>query len=414
MEGTYGRSSHLTSYCVGRDDEDPHHTILSGGQGCLVVAATATAPWDDRPVRVAVDATPLLGLRTGVGRYVRELVDSLVRSPRREGLEIRLVPMTMRGRRELKAPPGATTRGCPVPARLLQVAWARSASPPVEWISGGCDVFHATNFVLPPRRGAAGVVTIHDLTFLHFPAAVEKGVLRYRELVPRSVSSADMIVCPSAAVAGEVTDTFRVPTDRIMVTPLGVDSGWFRAIPCPPSRLSLLGLPESYLLFVGTREPRKQLATLISAHRMLLTDDSDTPDLVLVGPAGWGAQPATGPRLHILDYVPDEDLKAVVAGAQAVVMPSRYEGFGLPILEALACGVPVVASDIAAHREVGGDHAIYAPVGDAESFASGIQEALQTWRDPAKSSGRRRWARQWTWSRCAGLTIQAYERARSQ
>jgi glycosyltransferase involved in cell wall biosynthesis len=380
-------------------------------------------------MRVGLDATPLLGPRTGVGRYVAGLVEALAELPGGEPGELALIPFTWRGTADLPrvAPAGPRLR-CGrrrVPARLLHAAWTAVAFPPVEWLAGPVDVFHATNFVAPPSRRAATVVTIHDLTYLRHPEMVTAASARYRDLVPRALRRGATVCTPTAAVGAEVADAYRLPPERLVVTPLGVDPAWRAATPPDPAWLAATGLPERYLLFVGSREPRKNLPTLLAAYRQLLgglvpgagrgASGSPVPPLVLVGPAGWGEAldlaglPAEAVRTP--GYLPEDDLARVVAGAAALVFPSWYEGFGLPALEALACGTPVVASDLPALREVLDDQAELVPPGDAAALADALARVLEDpGGEPARTARRTR-AAPFTWAACAQATLTAYRRA---
>jgi hypothetical protein len=158
-------------------------------------------------VRVGIDATPLLGLRTGIGVYTERLLSELA-APDGDD-EFVATAFTLRGAGRLGAslPGGVAARSRPVPARLLRALWARTEVPPVEWLCGRVDVFHATNFVLPPTRRAGGVVTVHDLSFLRYPETVTPASLRYRDLVPRSVRRAAVVCALTHAVAAEIADT---------------------------------------------------------------------------------------------------------------------------------------------------------------------------------------------------------------
>ena len=155
---------------------------------------------------------------------------------------------------------------------------------------------------------------------------------------------------------------------------------------------------------VGTVEPRKNLPLLVSAHRLL----PEAPPLVLVGGARWAGEVAASPRVHLTGYVPDEDLRRIVAGARVLAYPSRREGFGLPPLEALACGVPVVVSDLPVLREVLGGHARFVPVGDAEALSAGLAATLSEERTPAGTAAARAHAASFTWERFAGRIVQVY------
>jgi glycosyltransferase involved in cell wall biosynthesis len=365
-----------------------------------------------------MDVTPLLGATTGVGRYVASLIDSLAQAgSTADGDAVRGTAFTLRNRAALpgRMPPRTSLAGPPVPARLLQRLWSRSDLVPVTWLSGPVDVFHGTNFVLPPTGGAAGVVTIHDLSYLRTPHTVNDASLAYRELVPRSIRRAAVVCTPSQAVADEVSETYRVPPDRIAVTPLGVVSSWATAQPLDDAQRRRLGLPRDYYVFSGSLEPRKNLPLLLEAQRRLRAADPQFPTLVLMGPPGWG------PRLDLLDlapdaviltgYLDDEVLHRTVAGARLLVYPSAYEGFGLPPLEAFACGVPVVASDLPVVREViGADPELVGlvPPGDVDALTEAVHARLTT-SDPRDAANRRRaHAADFTWARTAQLTRRAY------
>jgi glycosyltransferase involved in cell wall biosynthesis len=370
-------------------------------------------------MRVGLDATPLLGPRTGVGQYTAGLVEALQALP--GGPELALVPFTWRGARDL---PGAVALGSRavagrrrVPARALQAAWSRLEVPPVEWLAGRLDCFHATNFVAPPARRAAVVVTVHDLTFRTRPELVAPASLRYRRLVPRSLARAAVVCTPTAAVAAELAEAYGVAPERVAVTPLGVREAYRSARPPAPAWLAGHGLPPSYVLFVGSLEPRKNLPVLLAAYRELLAQGTDVPPLVLAGPGGWGPAPdAAGlppGTVVTTGYLPAAELVQVMAGAAVFAFPSAVEGFGLPPLEALACGVPVVASDLPALREVLGPHAAFAPAGDAGALAAALAKTLAGEPDGAATAARRAHAARFTWHACATATLAAYRRALS-
>jgi glycosyltransferase involved in cell wall biosynthesis len=337
--------------------------------------------------------------------------------------ELALVPFSWRGTAGLPAaaPSGPRVRvgRRRAPARLLQAAWSRFPWPPVEWLAGPVDVFHATNFTAPPTRRAATVVTIHDLTYLRYPELVTDASARYRDLVPRALHRGALVVTPTAAVATDVAGEYGLSQDRLVVTPLGVDDTWRRAVAPDPAWLASHGLPDRYLLFVGNREPRKNLPTLLTAYRELhssrVVGATTVPPLVLVGPPGWGEALDTaglpGGAVRTPGYLPEPDLTRVVAGAAALVVPSWYEGFGLPALEALACGTPVVASDLPAHREVLGDQADLFPPGDPDALAATLAKVLDDpGGEPARAARRTR-AAGFTWENCATATLSAYRRA---
>jgi glycosyltransferase involved in cell wall biosynthesis len=362
-------------------------------------------------VNVALDATPLLGPRTGVGQYVDQLVRAMVRLP--NAPELVLSPFTIRGgRRPADLPQAILWRHRPFPARGLQWMWQRVPFPSAEVLTGRTDVFHATNFVAPPTRRAHTVVTVHDLSFVTFPDTVTRQVARYRELVPRALDRAAIVLTPSHSVAAEVREHYGLPADRVEATPLGVDPSWAEATAMSQADLAALGLPARFLLFIGARQPRKDLPTLLAAHRDARSADPETPPLVLVGPPGWGEEAdLTGSGVLVRDHLPRPVLQRLVASATAVVMPSLYEGFGLPVLEAMAAGTTVLASDIAAHREVGGDVPRFFTARAVDELAALILDVSRE-TPPAgiRARGRERAAAA-TWTACAQATVRAYQRA---
>lgn len=361
-------------------------------------------------MRVALDATPLIGPRTGVGHYVAGLVDGLLSLPRPP--EVVLTAFTLRGRGQLVPPPGASVAGRPAPARALQAAWLRAPFPPVELLSGRADVFHATNFVLPPRARAAGVVMVHDLAYEKLPEVVTAASLRYRRLVPKALVDPGVVVTtPTEAVADEVADFYRIDRSRVVATPLGVSDEWYGAQPAAPSWLAARRLPERYLLFVGSLEPRKNLATLLKAHAAAQAESADVPTLLLVGPPGWGEAVERREGVVATGYLPHDQLRSLVAGAVALTLPSRYEGFGLPLLEAFACGTPVIAGRVPALQEVSAGLAPIVDPDDVDGLAHQLVVAAASGRDEAAAAARVERARTFTWRRCAEASLTAYHQA---
>ncbi|GAA2816593.1 glycosyltransferase family 1 protein [Saccharopolyspora taberi] len=337
-------------------------------------------------LRVLLDGTPLLGSRTGIGRYTASLAAALVSE-----VDLRLIGFTTRGWRELRSLAPSRVVGPPIPARVLRALWSRGAFPPVELLAGRCDVVHGTNFVLPPSVRAGGVVTVHDLAFLDAPEEAPG----LAELVRASVRRAAAVCTPTEAVADSVCSRLGVDRSKIVVTPLGVDPEWFDATPPDQEVRSRHGIPDDYLLFVGADGPRKGLPGLLRAHA------DDLPPLVVAGPG----DAARGDRVLRTGYLPDSRLRRLVAGARALVLPSRDEGFGLPALEAFACGVPVVCSDVAALREVTSGHASLFRYGDTDALRAALRRALES---PPESAALRAHAAGFTWSRCAEATLRAY------
>lgn len=312
---------------------------------------------------------------------------------------------TLRGWHKLRTvlPHGVRARGMPVSARALRQTWLRSKFPPVGLFAGRADVVHGTNFVLPATLRAAGVLTIHDLAFLDAPGELAPSDKDLPALVRRGAKRADVICTPTAAVADAVAERLDVDRGKIDVTPLGVDPGWFTGRPPSRGLRERLRLPSDYLLFTGAPGPRKGLDWLAKAH----ATDPELPPMVFAGP---GTFPVTERSMHV-GYLSDVDLQGVVAGAAAVVLPSRDEGFGLPVLEAMACDVPVVCTDVPALREIAGGFAHLVPYGDVDGLATALAEAVAETDPVATEASRRAHAAGFTWHHCAEATVAAYRRA---
>ncbi len=343
----------------------------------------------------------------GTGRYARELAAALAAS----------------------APSGSTVSGwvgahgdfaaAKVPGvdgphrlalghRALAVAWERGIGPQPRH----ADVVHAPTLLVPPRRRTPLVVTIHDaVPWTHPETLTPRGVAFHRRMGARAAATADRIVVPTQATADRLAGVFDFG-DRVRVVPLGVAAG----LSIPPDaalRRKGFGLPERYLVTVATLEPRKGLDILLDG---LAAGGVDVP-LAVVGPKGWGGVDVESQararglsdRVLALGLLGDADLSAVVGGALALVAPSREEGFGLPVIEAMALGTPAVVSDAPALVEVAGGAAIVTPVGDPAALALALQALIA---DPGhgellRDAGRRR-AADFSWTRAAEAMWDVY------
>lgn len=259
-------------------------------------------------------------------------------------------------------------------------------------------------YVVPLGTPGRAAVTIHDISFEEHPeffAAHDRVALR--KLVPRAARRSDLILTVSQWTKDGIVERYRVPPDRVVVTPNGVDPSF---LPDGPSH------PGNYLLFVGAVQPRKDPEVAIRAMRVIDHDLS----LVMAGPDKLGAdrtrdvasEIGVAERVTWLGYVDRAKLGELYRGAACLVFPSRYEGFGLPVLEAMACGTPVVASRATSIPEIAGEAAILVDPGDPEALADGVVRALAR-RDELRAAGIAR-AKEFTWARTAELTAAAYGR----
>ncbi len=329
-------------------------------------------------LRLAVDATPLLGPRTGVGTFCTEV---LARLAPRDDLDVTAFAVTWRGRGALRgvAPPGVRVVTRPLAARPARMLWRRSDFPPLEWWTGAVDVVHGPNAVVPPTRSAARVLTVHDLTAVHHPEMCTPDVLHYPELIRRAAAAGAWVHTVSQFVGDEVVEVLGVPAERVVVIP----NGPTHVPEADPVVGRALAGAERYLLFLGTIEPRKDLPVLVEAFDEVASTDPDLR-LVLAGPDGWGVAELErslldahhADRVLRLGWVGDAARAALLHGAAALVYPSRYEGFGLPILEGNSCGIPVVATSAGSIPEVAGDAAALVPPADPGALADALRRVL--------------------------------------
>jgi len=367
-------------------------------------------------VRILVDYRPALRERTGVGEYVHELVRAYTSLPDARGDDVRLFTSSWKDRpapglgRELRA----TVVDRRVPVRALNYLWHRLEWPPVEAVAGKADVVHALHPLLIPARAAAQVITVHDLFFLSNPERTRDEIRRdYPELAARHAGRADAIATPSAYTAGQVTRTLGVSADRIQVCPPGAPS-WtsLGRGPHVPS--------DGYILFLSTLEPRKNVGGLLDAFELVVARKTRVPRLVLAGRATadsreWldriGRAPLAG-RVEHRGYVGAAHREALFAGARLLVMPSLDEGFGLPVLESMSAGVPVIASRRGALPEVLGDAGPLVDPRDPRGLAEAIERMIEDepYARACAQAGLDR-AAAFSWTRTAGLVRQMYEAA---
>lgn len=334
---------------------------------------------------MAVDATALLDRPTGIGVYVGELMRGLAA---RSDVDARAFAVSFRGRNRLTevVPAGVTVRSRPLPARLARLAWQHADRPTAAWLAGGTDVVHGPNYVVPPGGGAAEVVTVSDLSAVHFPEMCTPDVLQWPGLLNRALARGAWVHTISGSVADEIRALHPTAADRVVAVPLAVRRPTGPSPATDARRGRHLAGGSRYVLALGTVEPRKDLPSLVAAFDTLAADDADLR-LVLAGPDGpdqRGVEALTAARdrsphrrrIVRLGWVDDDQRLALLRGASVVGYASRYEGFGLVPLEAIAAGTPVVATAVGALPEVLADGALLVPPGDVAALAAALGRVL--------------------------------------
>lgn len=380
---------------------------------------------------VVLDALLVNRQPTGVGRSILELVRALAAEPR--GMRFSLLATEP----DMFSWLADNTDWCVVPCpeaaggTLRKALFTQWRLPGLVKRLGGC-LLHSLQFVAPLRLTVPSVVTVHDLAYLHYPGTVEQPRRAYYGLlVPPTLRRAAAIVTNSRATADDVGSTFPRTASSISVTPFGTPSWIWDAMAVGTAdggSGSVAGATEGrpYLLFVGTLEPRKNLEGLLTAYKRFrrqaaaeLPSGDVLPDLLLVGGRGWKdsrlrslMEPLMKAGcLRVEDYCGPEDLYRHYQAARALLLPSLHEGFGFPILEAMALGLPVLTSSRGAMLEVAGEEAVLVDPDDPDDMVRGLVRIFTDvdLRRRSRDRGPQR-ARTWTWERTAAATVEVYRR----
>jgi glycosyltransferase involved in cell wall biosynthesis len=370
-------------------------------------------------VNIVIDVSPAVYHRAGIGRFAYELAKTLAT----EAPEHRYTAF-------YNQPPGATPSFDPgldiLPRRSvpwadkpwrLRVLLAHYVRRGQDALVGDADVFHATDHLLPYLHDAANVFSLHDLTFLTTETHTTLNGLFLRLSMRRFLERADAIVVPSEATKTDALRYFRLPEAKLHVVPYGVDQRFFQVeSDAVRSALQKYSLPDTFILSVGTIEPRKNLSRLLDAYLLLRAQGIAMP-LVLVGRKGWRSQEflkrleaaQLGQDVQLLGFVDDFDLPALYAAATVFVYPSLYEGFGFPVLEAMASGTPVVCSNAASLPEVVGQAGLLVSPYDSDELSTAMLAVISKsdLRAALKEAGHQQ-AQQFNWSATARATLGVY------
>ncbi len=374
-------------------------------------------------MRIGIDVTSAITQGGGIGRYTRELVQALIELDNSN--EYRLFsakqPPILPVPDPIPAAPHVKYFPAHIDERWLYRLWYRLRLPlPVQIFTGQLDLFHSPDFVLPPVNGRIPtLLTVHDLSFVHSPETFPEKLVAYlNRVVPWSVKRATHILADSLATKRDLITIWQVPSEKISVLYCGVNER-FQPITDEAELTAVrqkydLG-KNPYLLCVGTVQPRKNYQMLIRAFRPVA--DQFSHNLIIAGGKGWlydemlsevERQGLNG-RVRFIGFVDDADLPALYSGADLVVMPSLYEGFGLPLLEAMACGVPTISSNVSSLPEVVGETAVQLPPKDEPMWTQSIINLLDDrgQRNQLVMMGQQR-VKEFTWQKAARQLSEIY------
>jgi glycosyltransferase involved in cell wall biosynthesis len=370
-------------------------------------------------MRIAIDGMPLASKKTGIGHYTFELAKSLASiAPSDDFTVITPIPLEPSVADDFERVPLVNLHVCCLAPRLLNRRWW-SVGLPLYLRRSSFDLFHGTNYDIPLWGHVPTVLTIHDLSLLLQREVHEQHLVRRaRRRLPLMARAASTIVTPTQSVKREVCDHLRIDPDKIVVTPEAPRRIFERIdINKTGEVRKRLGIKDNFILFVGTIEPRKNLLRLVQAFEHIVRTTSLRPQLVIAGKKGWLGDEVfayvtksnLNDRVSFTGYLHDEDLCALYSSCSLFVYPSLYEGFGLPPLEAMACGAPVVTSKIPAIEEVVNGAARLIDPNSVEELATCLQQLLideEARRQLCVKAVER--VRNFTWERTAKCTLQAY------
>jgi len=361
--------------------------------------------------RIALDVSQMVYGGHGVGRYTEELARALLSCSDFKftfyaGV-LRQLPFFLL-RRRIKPWSRANWRLLPLPPRVAELVWNHTPLP-FEFVSGSQDLIHTSDWTAPLTR-CPSVTTIHDLVFHHYPQTVHPNIRRVQTTrLSRAIRAGTHFIADSKNTKTDLMKIYSLPSSRITVIYPGISSQFTQVTKNQITQVkNIYKLPDRYLLTLATREPRKNLSRLIQAWSTLKSTFPTIPPLVIAGRYGWGQETPPPTGVLVTGYINDSDLPALYSGAKLLVYPSLYEGFGFPVLEAMACGTPVVTSNTSSLPEVAGDAAILINPQDPIAIAAGIKQALahtQTLREKGL-----RQAKRFSWDRTARATLAVYQK----
>ncbi len=374
-------------------------------------------------MKIAIDYTAALKQSGGIGRYTRGLITTLASLDDKNSYKLLVTPDAPRdGLQTFQSHQNFSSKVYPLPERWMTIGWHRFYLPiPVECFAGPVDLFHSPNFILPPTQRAKTLLTVHDLSFIRHPQGAVAALRKWLEkVVPRSLARADHILADSKSTKQDLIQIFNINPKTITVVGAGVEER-FQPITdqlmlktvrqryrLPPS--------EKFILGLGTLEPRKNFSGLIESFSQ--SPVRETHHLVIAGGKGWlyndiFAAAKTSPvaeRIHLIGFVADDDLPALYSLADIFAFPSHYEGFGIPVIEAMACGTPVVCANNSCLPEVAGQSALQITATDTTALAEALDRMATeaSLRQQAINKGFRQ-AQKFSWPAATKRLLRVYQ-----
>jgi glycosyltransferase involved in cell wall biosynthesis len=379
-------------------------------------------------MKIGIDISPAINEKAGIGRYSYNLVTNLLKIDHKNQYFlfsnfIRDPDGTKKERLNSLCKPNSKVKNYLLPGKIKELIWKSPFISPIDLLLGKVDVFHGLNFLCIPYHVKSAIVTIYDLAFLKFPEQVGKGYAEYfTKATKNAVFNSDIIISISQSTKDDLIELLQVPKEKIKVIYLGVEDYFFIKVnPVKRRKIALkYNLPQKYILYVGTLEPRKNIVGLVKAFNLLNKNLQTKYKLVIAGEKGWlydeifqtVANLKLGDKVIFTGFIPDCDLPAIYQGAKIFVLPSFYEGFGLPILEAMASGCPTISSNTSSMPEVVGDAGILINPSYPEEITQAIKKLLsdQTLYNQLKNKGEIQ-AQKFSWQKCGQETLRVYEEA---
>lgn len=379
-------------------------------------------------MKIAFECSPLVKQKTGVGWYCYNLLEQFLKFAEEEFV---LFSFSLKLRKP-DLPEGWLTRSmtryrfyAPLPRLSVMFMSKFVGEKTSRLLLPAADVAHFPNFTCFPIKGAKIVLTVHDLGFVHYPETIERrNLFLLRSFFKESLDIAAVVITHSISTKKDLVSLFNYPQEKIVVVPLGVDHSIYRPMfnMCVLEAFKQRHSLGQYILFLGTLEPRKNPAGLLKAYVVLCKEMGldCAPDLVFGGSKGWGSDSFNmlysqlnediKKKIHFLGYLPKEELPLLYSGARAFTFPSLWEGFGLPPLEAMACGVPVVTSNVSSLPEVVENAALLVDPNSHEQIAEAIYKVLtdEDLASKLKYAGIKQ-AAKFTWKNTAQQTLEVYK-----